>query len=310
MQVEPGPKLVSLAASGKWLPIFVTADAARHNIVTAFADRYLSRSRTARLAPGSEEKTTVAQEKRRWKRELAEYAAIIAVILVGRTAIAEARYIPSASMEPTLLIGDEIISSKFSYGYSVASLPLGVVHAGDSRIFGRLPKRGDVVTFRWPGDGSEVWVKRVIGLPGDRIQMIGGVLHINGEAVKETPEPDGAVENDDGSTQPALRFLETLPNGVTHQIYQFSLDGALSETEEVLVPPGNVFVMGDDRDDSDDSRVPVAEGGVGMLPVANLIGRVDWILGSWDFAAPGGIVQKIEGVRLGRFFNRVRAVKD
>jgi len=252
----------------------------------------------------------MAKQKWDWKRELAECTAIVAAVLIAHTAVAEARYIPSGSMEPTLLIGDEIVTTKFSYGYSVASLPLGVVHAGDKRIFGRLPKRGDVVTFRWPGDGSQVWVKRVIGLPGDRIQMIGGVLHINGKAVDEKPEADGLVENDDGSTRPALRFTETLPGGATHQIDQFYQDGPLGDTDEVVVPAGDVFVMGDDRDNSDDSRVPVAEGGVGMLPVANLIGRVDWILGSWDFAAPGGIVQKIEGVRLGRFFNRVRAVKD
>jgi len=247
-----------------------------------------------------------APPRKRWRREIAEYAVIIAVVLIGRTAIAEARYVPSGSMEPTLLIGDEIVSTKFSYGYSVASLPLVTVHDGARRIFGRLPKRGDVVTFRWPGDGSQVWVKRVIGLPGDHIQMIAGVLHINGQAVGIKPQPDAVVEGDDGSAIPALSFIETLPGGVSHPIYQFSLSGPLADTDEVVVPAGNVFVMGDDRDNSDDSRVPVAEGGVGLLPVANLIGRVDWILGSWDFAAPGGIVQKIEGVRLGRFFSRVK----
>jgi len=243
-------------------------------------------------------------QKRRWTRELAEYAAIIAAVLIGRTALAEARYVPSGSMEPTLLIGDEIIANKFAYGYSVASLPLGTVHDGAKRIFGRLPKRGDVVTFRWPGDGSEVWVKRVIGLPGDHIQMIDGVLHINGTAVGIKAEPDAAVEGDDGSSIPALKFIETLPNGVSHQIFQFSLNGPLSETDDVVVPADHVFVMGDDRDNSDDSRVPVAEGGVGMLPVGNLIGRVDWILGSWDFAAPG-VMGKIEGVRWRRFFSGI-----
>jgi len=248
----------------------------------------------------------MANQPRRLSREIAEYAAIIAVVLIGRTALAEARYIPSGSMEPTLLIGDEIVSTKYAYGYSVASLPLGVVHPGAHRIFGRLPKRGDVVTFRWPGDGSEVWVKRVIGLPGDHIQMIGGVLHINGQTVSEKPEPDGQVEDDDGTSEPALRFLETLPGGVQHQIFQFSLNGPHSETSDVLVPLGSVFVMGDDRDNSDDSRVPVAEGGVGLLPVANLIGRVDWILASWDFAAPGGIGQKLHGIRWGRFASGVR----
>lgn len=247
----------------------------------------------------------MAEKKHGWKREVAEYAAIIVAVLALRTVLVEARYIPSASMEPTLLIGDEIVTNKFSYGYSMASLPFGSVHDGATRILGHNPRRGDVVTFRWPGDGSEVWVKRVIGLPGDHIQMIGGVLHINGKAVGITPAPAGMAEDDDGSSRPALHFIETLPNGVTHQIYQFSMDGPLSETPDVLVPDGYLFVMGDDRDNSSDSRVPVDQGGVGLLPVGNLIGRVDWILGSWNFAAPGGVMDKIKAVRFDRFFTRV-----
>jgi signal peptidase I len=248
----------------------------------------------------------MAEQTRGWKREVAEYAIIIAVVLIGRAALAEARYIPSGSMEPTLLIGDEIVSTKWAYGYSMASLPFVTVHDGAKRIFGRLPKRGDVVTFRWPGDGSEVWVKRVIGLPGDHIQMIAGVLHINGQAVGLTRLSDGAVEADDGGAIPAMRFIETLPGGVTHHIDQFSMNGEYSDTADVLVPAGYLFVMGDDRDYSADSRVPVDQGGVGLLPQGNLIGRVDWILGSWNFAAPGGIEEKLKGVRFGRFFSSVK----
>ena len=131
------------------------------------------------------------------------------VVTVAKAAIAEPYYVPSGSMEPTLLVGDELLATKFPYGYSSASLPLSIAWPRTERILGALPQRGDVVVFRYPGDRSQVWVKRVIGLPGDRVQMRAGRLWINGEmaALKR----DGSALTDEGVT--AARYIETLPGG-------------------------------------------------------------------------------------------------
>jgi signal peptidase I len=160
--------------------------------------------------------------------------------------------------------------------------------------------------FRWPGDRSQAWVKRVIGLPGDRVQMRRGVLHINGNAVALKPDGIGQVEDDNGTSEPARRYLETLPGGVTHTIFKMADDGRLDNTPEVTVPKDRLFVMGDNRDNSADSRVPVREGGVGLLPMDNLVGRVDAIVGSWDFATRSQPVWTwLSGFRVARFFTSV-----
>jgi signal peptidase I len=129
----------------------------------------------------------MAEQKSRisvWGKAIFDLACIVLVVTAAKAAIAEPFYVPSGSMEPTLLIGDELLATKYPYGYSTASLPAFVVLPETSRLFGELPKRGDVVVFRWPGDRSQVWVKRVIGLPGDRISLQRGVVSINGEAVE------------------------------------------------------------------------------------------------------------------------------
>ena len=131
-------------------------------------------------------------------------------------------------------------------------------------MFGETPRRGDVVVFRWPGDRSQAWVKRVIGLPGDRVQMRRGQLFINDHAAKLVPDGKGEAEDDRGNTQRAYRFIETLPNGVTHAIFKMRDNGQLDNTPEVTVPPGRLFVLGDNRDNSADSRVSVRDGGVGL----------------------------------------------
>ena len=137
--------------------------------------------------------------------------------------------------------------------------------------------------FRWPGDRSQVWVKRVIGLPGDRIALRDGRVWINGEAAALKPDGTGQAENDDGSLAPAARFIETLPGGRKHTIFKLiALAIRSTMCRRRSCRPDHLFVMGDNRDNSADSRVPVRAGGVGLLPVDNLVGRVDGIVGSWD----------------------------
>src|SRR5262245_26219736 len=124
----------------------------------------------------------------RWSASLVEIAAIVLVVMVAKGAVAEPFYVPSSSMEPTLLIGDALVASKFPYGYGMASVPMPITLGTTERIFGSLPERGDVVVFRWPGDISQTWVKRVVGLPGERVQMRGGQLFINDHAVPLRPD--------------------------------------------------------------------------------------------------------------------------
>jgi len=241
-----------------------------------------------------------------WRGQLVQIAAIIGVVFLGKAALAETFYVPSPSMEPTLLIGDAMLASKYPYGYGAASLPIHIAFPETGRVFGALPKRGDVVVFRWPGDRSQVWVKRVVGLPGDRVQMRRGLLHINGRPVTLKADGIGRTEDEFGGNEPARRYVEVLPGGVSHTIFKTVDQNRLDDTPEVTVPNDRLFVMGDNRDNSADSRVPVGEGGVGLLPVDNLVGRVDAIVGSWDFAAKSRPVWDWpSGFRLARFFTSV-----
>jgi signal peptidase I len=241
-----------------------------------------------------------------WRAQAVQLAAIVAVVFVAKGALAEPFYVPSGSMEPTLLIGDALLASKFPYGYGAASLPIQITLPETGRLFGETPKRGDVVVFRWPGDRSQAWVKRVVGLPGDRIQLRQGQLFINDHAAALKPDGMGEAEDDRGSTERAYRFVETLPNGVSHAIFKMRDNGRLDNTPEVTVPKDRLFVMGDNRDNSADSRVPVREGGVGLLPADNLVGRVDAIVGSWDFATKSQPVWTwLSGFRVARFFTSV-----
>jgi signal peptidase I len=254
----------------------------------------------------SVETTPLATRAQRWSAQLVQIAAIVAIVFLAKGALAEPFYVPSASMEPTLLIGDALLASKFPYGYSTASLPIHIDVPETGRVFGATPKRGDVVVFRWPGDRSQVWVKRVIGLPGDRVQVRQGQVWINGRPATIKPAGIGEAEDDNGAGEPARRYVETLPGGVSHDIFKLYDNGRLDNTPEVVVPPDRLFVMGDNRDNSADSRVPVREGGVGLLPMDNLVGRVDAIVGSWDLGIRNRpITSWLEGFRVSRFFTSV-----
>jgi signal peptidase I len=254
----------------------------------------------------SKETSSFAGAARRWRGQLLQVAAVVLLVLVAKGAVAEQFYVPSPSMEPTLLIGDAFLASKYPYGYGAASLPIHVSFSQTGRVFGAMPKHGDVVVFRWPGDRSQAWVKRVVGLPGDRVQMRQGVLHINGNPVALKPDGIGTVEDDNGGTEPARRYVETLPGGVSHTIFKMADNGRFDNTPEVTVPNDRLFVMGDNRDNSADSRVPVNEGGVGLLPSDNLVGRAETVLGSWDFATKSQPVWTwLSGFRVARFFTSV-----
>jgi signal peptidase I len=252
------------------------------------------------------QKSSIASRASSWGAQILQFTAALAIVFLAKGAIAEPFYVPSGSMEPTLLIGDALLASKFPYGYGTSSLPIQINLPETRRVFSGTPKRGDVVVFRWPGDRSQAWVKRVVGLPGDRIQMRQGQLFINDRAASLKPDGIGEAEDDSGGSEPAYRYIETLPNGVTHAIFKLRDNGRLDNTPEVTVPTDRLFVMGDNRDNSADSRVPVREGGVGLLPMDNLVGRADAVVGSWDLGIRSQPVWTwLSGFRMARFFTAV-----
>jgi signal peptidase I len=236
---------------------------------------------------------------------IGQFAVIIAIVLLTKTVAAEAYYVPSGSMLPSLLIGDQLLVTKFPYGYSRYSLPVPLAPASTERVLGKLPARGDVVVFRLPRDPTQSYVKRVVGLPGDRVQMRDGRLWLNGRMLPLRRDGIGEMETETGGVEAAPRYVETL-GGREHPIFKLRWDGELDDTQEFKVGAGQIFVMGDNRDDSADSRLSPGAGGVGFVPVENLVGRVDAIIGSWDPAVRHDPLWTWPaGLRLSRFCSRV-----
>lgn len=196
---------------------------------------------------------------------------IIAILLATlfRSFAYEPFHIPSGSMKPTLLEGDYIFVSKPSYGYSRYSFPFGFPPF-EGRILDEKPERGDVIVFKLPSNPSVNYIKRLIGMPGDLIQMKQGVLHINNQAVPKKRTDDFIEKDINGSIKRVPQFIETLPNGVSHYVLDESEGMPLDNTDVYQVPDGHYFFMGDNRDNSADSRVL---GTVGYVDEKYLVGR-------------------------------------
>ena len=208
------------------------------------------------------------------------HALIIAFVV--RVFLYQPFNIPSGSMQSTLLIGDYLFVSKIAYGYSRYTFPWGL-NIVSGRVFASQPKRGDVIVFKLPRDNSTDYIKRLVGLPGDEVQMRNGALFIKVAGSPDWQEmPRREVSrfegiDEYGRARNILRYEETLPNGVKYHILDVEPNGSSDNTEIFKVPANSYFMMGDNRDNSLDSRVPLKAGGVGFVPFENLVGRADII---------------------------------
>ena len=219
---------------------------------------------------------------------------VLFIVLVLRSFLVEPFQIPSGSMKPTLEVGDFILVNKFAYGIRLPVLDTKVIPIGD-------PQRGDVMVFRYPSEPNINYIKRVVGLPGDTVRYTREKrLYVNGELVAEK-----LVGEEPGTLGSVTLYQEKLGQA-EHLIRKEMSRYRIEPDRQWTIPAGHYFMMGDNRDNSLDSRVSAAKGGVGFVPVENLIGRADVILGSWDFLVTGHPVSAwLSGIRLSRFFSRI-----
>lgn len=229
----------------------------------------------------------------------------LALMLILRILIFEPHTIPTSSMEPGIVTGDYIVVSKWPYGWGRASIPFNLPlfpWAKDGRVFGHAPARGDVIVFRLPRDPGEIYIKRLIGLPGDKVQVVRGQVFVNG---KPNPRQAGGRTFDHDAPERAVpRVFETASNGKRYLTYGGLPDGDADNTDVYEVPKGTYFFMGDNRDNSLDSRWP-QEIGVGFVPAENLIGRAEFI--GWSWKAGASLFKPWTWLNLdgGRFFKRI-----
>lgn len=223
------------------------------------------------------------------KEEVIDWAKTIGMVValfLGIQTVAFASFhIPSESMSPTLAVGDRVLVTKFPYGYSKNSVAFGLggfLPDSKGRLFGSLPKRGDIVVFKHTKD-SKTMIKRVIGLPGDRIAMKNGQLFLNREAVPAVPLETYTFTDRSGDKHPVIELKETLPGGIVHSIFDITNRTTLDNMAEIVVPEGHVFMMGDNRNMSADSRDSSGPFSLGLVPVSNLMGKaviITYSLGS------------------------------
>jgi signal peptidase I len=257
-----------------------------------------------------QKKSKAAQPPLTPREEWSEFAktAVIAVVLalLVRTFLYEPFNIPSGSMKPTLEVGDYLFVYKPAYGYSRYSFPFGLAPIVEGRWMGKDLQRGDVVVFKLPSNTGIDYIKRVVGLPGDTIEVIEGRLYINHRLVHREPLGLKRVE-ENGMTTTMMEYLETLPDGVIHSIYEESDEGPLDNTSEFTVPDGHYFMMGDNRDNSQDSRV---QNLVGFVPYENIVGRASFLFFSTNGYANLAEVWKWPwSIRYSRLFNSIEPVR-
>ena len=263
-----------------------------------------------------------AKKPTNWASEIWQLFLLVLAVLAVHSLIAKPFFIPSGSMLPSLLIGDRLIVSKFPYGFSYLSPSINVLPEIPGRLFGRLPERGDIAVIKSPRDKTD-YIKRVIALPGDTVQMKDGQLWLNGAAVPRvrvgdteipvSPNSDCGTPIDaqfrtvDAAGTPVCRlptWRETMPGGRSY----LTLDLAQTpqdNTEPAIVPEGHIFLMGDNRDNSEDSRFDPLIGGLGMLPIENLVGRAEFLTFSLDGSSGWNPVSWFTALRQGRFFKAI-----
>jgi signal peptidase I len=261
------------------------------------AHRRLTRPRSANMTPAMSDKPE--KQKESWGSFAWFCVKLVLVVLIFRSFVFTSFNIPSESMMPRLLVGDYLFAAKWPYGYSRNSLPFDAPLI-PGRIFADEPERGEIVIFKHPVDRSD-YIKRVIGLPGDRIQLVAGIVHINGEPVGLERVEDFVLpieangncfraryvaRQEDGSFACRYpQFRETLPNGASYNIIDMEL-GPQDTTPPVIVPEDSLFLMGDNRDNSLDSRFPAQPGrGIGLVPQDDLVARASFMFFSTDGTA-------------------------
>ena len=211
-------------------------------------------------------------------------------------------------MLPTLLVGDYLFVSKYSYGYSRHSFPFSFPPFS-GRIWADMPKRGDIAVFKLPADGSTDYIKRIVGLPGDKVQMNNGALYLNGKLVERGRVQDFVERGPNGNIRQSRQYRETLPSGISFNTLDLVTDGPLDNTGVYTVPAGHIFAMGDNRDNSSDSRVP--NGGVGFIPMENLVGRAEFLFFSTDGSARFWEFWRwIQAARFDRMFRSIDSIQE